>query len=101
MASHAGDRNALRSPAPGVLCDRYLCADEKGVSQGLTKKYLGERAATRLFSQGEFDVKQFTFSNGVFCDVTDRLCRENRYFGTDGKRSGAVSKKYTAILFGR
>jgi hypothetical protein len=105
MTSHAGDQAALRSPAHGVLCDRYMCADDKGVSQALTTKYLGNKAATRLFSQGQFDVTRFTFANGVFCDTNEQVCRENRYFGTDGKdkqkHSGAVSKKYTAILFDR
>jgi len=100
-AARAGVAGRIRSPARGVLCDRYLCADEQGVSRRLTQRYLGEKAAARLFSQGGFDRARFTFANGVFCDTKARVCRENRYFGPDGKRSGAVSKKYTPLLFGR
>lgn len=33
----------LTSPAPNVLCDRYICADRiEGVSASLTEKYLGK-----------------------------------------------------------
>jgi hypothetical protein len=89
----------VRSPAHGVLCDRYMCADGKGVSRSLTTKYLGEKAASTLFSQGDFNLEAFTFANGVFCDTKERLCREDRYYGSDGKPSGKVSTKYTGILF--
>ena len=98
--AHAGPANAVRSVAPGVLCDRFMCANEKGISRSLTAKYLGARTATRLFAHGDFNLTAFTFSNGVFCDANERVCRTNRYFGADGKRSGAVSKKYTTLLFG-
>ena len=102
MPALAGPRAApLRSPAPNVLCDRYVCANDRGISRALTARYLGSRAAARAFSQGGFDPTEFTFANGVFCDVKVRLCRQDRYFGTDGQRSGAVSKRYTRLLFGR
>lgn len=91
---------ALNAPEKGVLCDRYVCANDKGISRALTEKHLGKKAASRVFSQGEFDLTEFTFANGIFCDVKERLCREDRYYGADGKRSGAVSKRYTQLLFG-
>lgn len=91
----------ISSPRHRVLCDRYLCANDKGVSRALTAKYRGRKAAARLYAQGNFDPTQFTLSNGVFCDVKERLCRTNRFYGTDGKRSGPVSKRYTSILFGK
>jgi hypothetical protein len=100
-AAEAGQSPSIRSPAPGVLCDRYLCANEKGISRELTSRYLGKKAAARLFSQGEFSLTEFTFANGIFCDVKERLCRENRFYGANGKHSGAVSEKYTALLFGK
>jgi hypothetical protein len=93
-------QRGLVSPLPGVLCDPYICANDKGVSQPLTEKYLGKKAAAEVFSEGFFDVTEFTFANGIFCDVKERLCRENRYYGTNGKHSGAVSTKYTSLLFG-
>ncbi|MEY7343618.1 YcgJ family protein, partial [Escherichia coli] len=33
---------------------------------------------------------------GVFCDVKEKLCRDDRYFGVDGKRSGKI-KSTTAM----
>ncbi|WP_220094859.1 YcgJ family protein [Paraburkholderia hayleyella] len=97
----AAPRAALYAPAPGVLCDRYLCASRAGgVSRELTEKYLGKKAAARLYSQGDFDPTGFTFANGIFCDVKERLCRSDRYYGEDGKRSGTISRKYTKLLFG-
>ncbi|MDX3905571.1 MAG: YcgJ family protein [Pigmentiphaga sp.] len=95
----AEQKTDVRSPASGVLCDPYLCANEKGISRALTAQYLGETTAAKLFSQGQFSLTEFTLSNGVFCDTKERLCREDRYYGPDGKRSGAVSKKYTELLF--
>jgi hypothetical protein len=99
--AHAGQKAAaLRSPAKGVLCDRYVCADDRGISRELTERHLGSKAAAKAFSQGDFDPTTFTFANGIFCDVKERLCRKDRYFGADGKRSGAISSKYTNLLFG-
>ncbi|CAB3801636.1 hypothetical protein LMG28688_05398 [Paraburkholderia caffeinitolerans] len=99
IPAHAGQKT-LRSPERGVLCDRYFCADDQGISRALTEKYLGQRAARKVFSQGDFDLTEFTFANGIFCDVKERLCRQDRYYGADGRRSGAVSGKYTGLLFG-
>ncbi|MFX1675517.1 YcgJ family protein [Paraburkholderia sp. A2WS-5] len=99
LSAQAGQQ-ALRSPERGVLCDRYICANEKGISRALTEKYLGQRVAAKVFSQGDFDLTAFTFANGIFCDVKERLCRQDRYYGADGKRTGAVSGKYTRLLFG-
>lgn len=92
--------NTVFAPAPGVVCDHNFCADEKGISFGLTESYLDKDAAAKLLSQGDFNLTEFSFANGIFCDVKERLCREDRYFGADGKHSGAVSEKYTAMLFG-
>jgi hypothetical protein len=72
-----------------------------GISRLLTEKYLGKKAADAAFQQGPFDLTAFTFANGIFCDVKEHLCRENRYYGADGKQDAAVSKKYTALLFGQ
>lgn len=33
----------LNTPAPGVLCDKTICADEHGLSVALTSKYLGKQ----------------------------------------------------------
>ena len=97
--AHAGKSAVLRSPERGVLCDRYVCANSTGVSRELTEKHLGKTAATKLFSQGDFDGTEFTFANGIFCDVKEQLCRQDRYYDANGKRSGSISEKYTKLLF--
>ncbi|GDX04896.1 YcgJ family protein [Buttiauxella sp. A111] len=101
LSAHANQRSSIKNPATGVLCDKYVCADDKGISQTLTGKYLGKTAANnKLFTTKDVVLTEFTFSNGIFCDVKERLCREDRYYGADGKRSGKISSKYTQLLFG-
>jgi hypothetical protein len=101
MPAHAKQRATIQSPASGVLCDRYVCANDKGISRELTEKYLGKKAAANeVFTSSDVDLTEFTFANGIFCDVKERLCREDRYYGANGQRTGAVSKKYTNALFG-
>lgn len=97
-SSFAKTAPALKSPAKGVVCDKYVCVDKHGVSKDLTSKYLGQQKAKKAFSQGEFDTTQFTFANGVFCDTKTQLCHVDRYFEADGKRS-AVDRKTTQLLF--
>lgn len=93
---------SLFSPETHVLCDKYICATATdGVSRAMTKKHLGKQAAQRLSSQGKFDPTSFTFTGGTFCDIKEKLCREDRYYGADGKHSGAISEKYTRLLFGK
>jgi hypothetical protein len=101
VCANAGTSSSVQLRAPGVLCDRFMCADDKGVSRSLTEKYLGAHAAAKLFSQGDFSLTEFTFSNGIFCDVKERVCRDDRYYDANGKRSGTISKKYTTLLFGK
>lgn len=92
---------SLLSPHPGVLCDRYFCANkDDGVSMALTRRYLGGAAAKKLAAQGQFDTTAFTFANGVFCDLAEKRCRANRYFDAQGHRSGEVRKTETRLLFG-
>ncbi|HHS9578491.1 TPA: YcgJ family protein [Raoultella planticola] len=93
---------SLYSPEAQVLCDKYICATATdGVSHAMTEKYLGKEAAKRLSSQGKFDPSSFTFADGTFCDIKEKLCREDRYYGAEGKHSGAISTKYTRLLFGK
>ncbi|HGM5323934.1 TPA: YcgJ family protein [Serratia marcescens] len=94
-------KNQLQSPSLGVVCDKYFCADTSGVSVSLTEKYLGKKRSLQLTSQGEFDHSEFTFANGIFCDVKEKVCRKDRYYGVDGKRGGAIDQKTTSLLFGQ
>lgn len=95
----AAEHNPLRSPAKGVVCDAYFCADATGISDPLTTKYLGAKKGQQLASQGEFDRTAFTFANGVYCDTKEKVCRKDRYFGADGKPSGKIDSKTTQWLF--
>lgn len=90
----------LKTPAPGVVCDKYICADKNGVSRVLTKKYIGSVAAKKAFGQGAFDTTQFTFANGIFCDTKEKACHVDRYFDNNGKRS-KIHADITAKLFGK
>ena len=79
--------------------DPYICVNSDGISPELTRKYLGEKAAENLQSLQGYDPSEFTFANGVFCDVKEKLCRDDRYFGVDGKRSGKINQITTKMLF--
>lgn len=88
--SISGVRRCLR---PVYLCELRWHFPE------LTRKYLGEKAAENLQSLQGYDPSEFTFANGVFCDVKEKLCRDDRYFGVDGKRSGKINQTTTKMLF--
>ncbi|WP_332909403.1 YcgJ family protein [Shimwellia pseudoproteus] len=96
----AGEVRAPYSPAPGVLCDSWICADRHGISPALTRHYLGPQRGDKLATMGDFDHRAFTFAGGLFCDVNEQLCRDDRYFAADGQRSGAINQHYTELLFG-
>ncbi|EPF4823697.1 YcgJ family protein [Escherichia albertii] len=49
---------------------------------------------------GEYNPEEFTFLNGIFCNVKENLCRNDRYLGADGRRSGEINNNSTMILFG-
>ncbi|EPE8324117.1 YcgJ family protein [Escherichia albertii] len=49
---------------------------------------------------GEYNPEEFTFLNGIFCNVKGNLCRNDRYFCADGRRSGEINNNSTMILFG-
>lgn len=68
------DAGGLQSPACGVVCDPYICVNSDGISPELTRKYLSEKAAENLQSLQGYDPSEFTFANGVFCDVKEKLC---------------------------
>ncbi len=97
--ANAVEHAALNSPAKGVVCDAYFCADATGVSDALTAKYLGTIKGQQLAAQGEFDRTTFTFANGIYCDTKEKVCRKDRYFGADGKPSGKIDSKTTQWLF--
>ncbi|WP_048796433.1 YcgJ family protein [Serratia sp. 506_PEND] len=95
----AAEHNPLRSPAKGVVCDVYFCADATGISDVLTTQYLGAKKGKQLAAQGDFDRTAFTFANGIYCDTKEKVCRKDRYFGADGKPSGKIDRTTTQLLF--
>ncbi|EOT1929366.1 YcgJ family protein [Serratia marcescens] len=103
LASFVGkaSEHTLHFPAAGVVCDAYFCADNAGVSDKLTIRYLGEKKGRQLVAQGRFDRTAFTFDNGIFCSVRARECRKDRYFDADGKHSATLDQVTTDWLFRR
>ncbi|MEL4073332.1 YcgJ family protein [Ochrobactrum sp. GPK 3] len=95
----SAQKERVFSPVQGVLCDQYFCANKHGISNGLTARYLGQKAADKLIAMGNFDRASFTFSNGVFCETKDRRCYQDRYFRS-AERRGLASNRYTRLLFG-
>ncbi|GEA69854.1 hypothetical protein PA3_40120 [Acinetobacter pittii] len=83
----AKTNTSLVSPKKGVICDQYICVNNKGVSKSLTAQYLGTQKANKVFSQGDFDHSAFTFSNGVFCDTNTKRCHVDRYFDNGHRRA--------------
>ena len=60
-AQAAGKRKKVFSPARGILCDQYICADaQRGVSDKWTERYLGHAQVKRLRKMGEFNRQSFT-----------------------------------------
>lgn len=100
VPAQAERKSAVRLAEPGVLCDRYVCANKKGLSRVLTEKHNGMRTAMNAFADKDMDTSEFTFANGIFCDAKEKSCRRDRYYGPNGQRS-AVSVEYTELLFGK
>lgn len=93
----------LEFPRPGVVCDATAgyCADKQGPSLLLTQFYLGTAARRHLqaaFGNGErVNFQEFTFSNGVHCDASQRQCYKDRYYPrTPDKQENTL----TGYLFG-
>lgn len=90
----------LKTPAPGIVCDIYFCADKSGLSVQLTAKYIGSKAANRLKKADQNSLTHFTFSNGIYCDAEAKICRTDRYFDAKGNPS-PLDRHYTDLLFGQ
>ncbi|POG24448.1 hypothetical protein C2855_05090 [Aeromonas bestiarum] len=90
---------AVFSPEAGVLCDKKagFCADPQGISMGLTKVHLGDKAQDKLVtlfgSMDGIDMGSYTLSNGVHCESSEKQCYQDRYFPR------TKESKYTGMLF--
>ena len=103
MISLAGVANAktqanVYSPEAGVICDKKsgFCSDSYGISIGMTKDFLGQKAAdkfTKILSDKDFDPTSYTMSNGLSCDTKKKICKKSKW---DDK----ADAHWTKILFG-
>ena len=70
----------------GAICDKKagFCADFMGVSVGLTKMYLGDKAEKKLMAEinkvglQEFDATSFTMTGGLTCETKKKQCWTTR-----------------------
>jgi uncharacterized protein (DUF779 family) len=97
LAQAAPPAGTIFSPYKGVLCDRQsgFCADEQGISMGLTKEYLGEPAQRKLMEVmgSDSDLSEFTMADGTRCMAKQRICTTSKY-------SDTLSNRATVALFG-
>ena len=87
------------SPEQGVICDKKagFCSDSYGISLGITKDVLGQKAAdkwTKILSDKDFDPTSYTMSNGLSCDTNKKVCKKSKW---DEK----ADPHWTKILFGK
>jgi len=87
------------SPEQGVICDKKagFCSDSYGISLGMTKDFLGQKAAdkwTKILSDKDFDSTSYTMSNGLSCDTKKKICKKSKW---DEK----ADAHWTKILFGK
>ena len=98
MASAKSHENVY-SPEQGVICDKKsgFCSDSYGISLGLTKDFLGQKAAdkmTKILSDKDFDATFYTMMNGLTCDTKKKICKKSKW---DEK----ADAHWTKILFGK
>lgn len=87
------------SPEQGVICDKKseFCSDSYGISLGMTKDFLGQKAAdkwTKILSDKDFDATVYAMSNGLYCDTKQKICKKSKW---DEK----ADPHWTKILFGK
>ena len=97
--SNAKSHENVYSPDQGVICDKKagFCSDSYGISLGMTKEFLGEKAAdkwTKILSDKDFDATSYTMSNGLSCDTKQKICKKSKW---DDK----ADAHWTKILFGK
>ncbi|MGO2143592.1 MAG: YcgJ family protein [Serratia bockelmannii] len=72
-------------PQQGEVCDRtaHFCADQQGISMGLTELHLGKAAQEKLqqvLGDGtDVHLDSYTLSNGVYCESHARTCYSDRF----------------------
>jgi hypothetical protein len=87
------------SPEAGVICDKKsgFCSDSYGISLGITKEVLGEKAALKwekILKSKDFDATSYTMSNGLNCDTKKKICKKSKW-------DDNADPHWTKILFGQ
>jgi len=97
--ANAKSHENVYSPEQGVICDKKseFCSDSYGISLGMTKDFLGQKAAdkmTKILSDKDFDATVYAMSNGLYCDTKQKICKKSKW---DEK----ADAYWTKILFGK
>lgn len=95
---NAKSHTNVYSPEQGVICDKKagFCSDSYGISLGMTKDFLGQKAAdkwTKILTDKDFDATSYTMSNGLSCNTNKKICKKSKW---DDK----ADAHWTKILFG-
>ena len=78
----------------GYVCDRkdQVCYDGRGANVDMTRQKFGEYAARdvqkKLDKKGEWGTKKFTLSNGVKCNIPNRVCKKEQ---GEGERANKIT----------
>ncbi len=96
---HAKSPGNVYSPEQGVICDKKagFCSDSYGISLGITKDILGQKAEdkwSKILSDKDFDSTSYTLSNGLSCDTNKKICKKSKW---DDK----ADAHWTQVLFGK
>jgi hypothetical protein len=96
--ARAGDDDKIDLVSGGFVCDRkdQVCYDQRGANVAMTRQKFGDYAAgdvqKKLDKKDEWGTKKFTLSNGVKCNIPNRVCKKDL-------GEGDRSKKITDHLF--
>ena len=77
--------SSVYSPEKGVICDKksHFCVDSYGISMGMTKDFLGQKAVNKFNKMTDnlkdMDTTVFTFSNGLNCDTNVKICKKSKW----------------------
>jgi len=91
-AARATDGDKIDLVSGGYVCDRkdQICYDGRGASVSMTRQKFGEYAAKdvekKLNKKDEWGTKKFTLSNGVKCNVQNRVCKKENGEGDRARK---------------
>ena len=90
--ARATDDDKIDLVSGGFVCDRkdQVCYDGRGANVNMTRQKFGEYAAQdvqkKLNKKDEWGTKKFTLSNGVKCNVQNRVCKKENGEGDRAKK---------------